>query len=201
MHNLQMHQLRVAACAWQICDSLDIEVDKQSVVTACLLHDMGNIIKFDLNYFPEFNKPEGVDYWKEVQKDFIDRYGNNEHHATIKIASELGFRDNVVKLIDAIDHKHVEENKHLMTLEEKISVYVDNRVNPHKIVSIHDRGEEARLRYKDHKNRIEEESHNTFMKNLENFEKFIFSHSNIKPEDVNDNSVAVIIEKLKEFRI
>jgi hypothetical protein len=45
------------------------------------------------------------------------------------------------------------------------------------------------------------ESHNIFIKNLENFEKQIFSYSKTKPEDINDESVAKIIEELKNFEI
>ena len=50
MPNLAMHQLRVAGVAMQICESLDTNIDTNSVVKACLLHDMGNIIKFNLLY-------------------------------------------------------------------------------------------------------------------------------------------------------
>ena len=50
---LAMHQIRVAAVAMMICDSLSVPIDKDSVIKACLLHDIGNIIKFDLNHFPE----------------------------------------------------------------------------------------------------------------------------------------------------
>lgn len=201
MPNLQMHQYRVAAVAKQICDSLTIPVEEHAVITACLLHDMGNIIKFDLNYFPEFNKPEGTEYWQSVKDHFVAKYGHDEHHATLEIVEELGFPKPITNLIDAIDHTYLENNKDTMSLEEKICIYVDNRVDPHKVVSIHERGEEGRNRYKNHKNRIEEESHLLFMKNLEDLEKLIFSHSNIKADAINDESVAKIIEELKNFEI
>jgi len=201
MKNLQMHQYRVAAVAWQICESLDLPVDKKSVVTACLLHDMGNIIKFDLHYFPEFNKPEGAEYWQSIQREYINKYGQDEHHATIEIAEELGFKEGVTSLIDAIDFKYVETSNHLMSLEEKICVYADNRVNPHQIVSLHQRSEEVQTRYVNHPNKIEEESRMIFIKHLEIFENFIFEHSSITPEMINDESVAGIIEELKNFEI
>jgi 5'-deoxynucleotidase YfbR-like HD superfamily hydrolase len=57
MRNLQLHQLRVAAVGQIICESIPDFDETEEVVTTCLLHDMGNIIKFDLNYFPEFLEP------------------------------------------------------------------------------------------------------------------------------------------------
>ncbi len=47
MPTLQQHQLRVAGVAKQICDSISEPIDKEVVVDVCLVHDMGNIIKFD----------------------------------------------------------------------------------------------------------------------------------------------------------
>ena len=201
MQNLQLHQLRVASVACQICISLTNKVDTESVVKACLLHDMGNIIKFDLSYFPEFNKPEGIDYWKQVQDEYIEKYGHNEHHATIEIVKELGCSDSITSLIDAIDHNYVAKNNANMTLEEKLCVYADNRVTPHGIVSLRERSEEARARYKNHPNRIVEEDNFIFIKNLEDFEKEIFSSSSIKPIDVNDKSAEKHIEELRNFEI
>lgn len=201
MPNLQTHQLRVTAVAQQICDSLDVLVDRNSILTACLLHDMGNIIKFKLDYFPEFNEPQGLVYWEEVQSDYIKKYGEDEHHATIKIVKELGQSNLVASLIDVIDFKHVDENGHKMSIEEKICVYVDNRVSPHSIVSLYERAEEARHRYKDHRNRIEDIEHMRFLEKLEVFEQEIFSHSTLKPENITNESSFPIIESLREFQI
>ena len=201
MKNLQLHQLRVAAVARQICDTLTVKVDTEYVVKACLLHDMGNIIKFNLEYFPDFNKPEGIDYWKQVQREYIEKYGSDEHHATIEIVKELGYSDSITVLINAIDHDYIAKHKDNMSIEEKLGVYADNRVTPHGIVSLRERSEEARVRYKDHPNRIVEEDNFIFIKNLEEFEKEIFSHSSIKPIDVNDKSAEKHIEELRNFEI
>lgn len=89
MPTLRLHQLRVAAVGQIICDSIPDFKDTKEVVVTCLLHDMGNIIKFDLNYFPEFLKPEGLEYWQKVKEEYIQKYGNDEHHATQSIIAEL----------------------------------------------------------------------------------------------------------------
>ena len=71
---LQLHQFRVTGVALQIIGSIDVAVDADSIIVACLLHDMGNIIKFNLDYFPEFLEPEGLEYWQYVQNEFIEKY-------------------------------------------------------------------------------------------------------------------------------
>src|SRR5436305_1624080 len=94
MPNLQLHQLRVAAVAKKISDNLVTQVDKAAVVEACLLHDMGNIIKFNLSkspQFPSFLEPEGLKYWQAVKDDYLQKYQTeDEHQATLAIAKEIG---------------------------------------------------------------------------------------------------------------
>jgi putative nucleotidyltransferase with HDIG domain len=72
MPTLQQHTLRVAIVAVKICDSLP-NADKEIVVIACLFHDMGNIIKSGLPYFPEFIQPEGSAYWEKVKQEYIQK--------------------------------------------------------------------------------------------------------------------------------
>ena len=44
--NLQMHMLRVAACSNLIIDNWNgTEINKESIIRVCLLHDMGNMVK------------------------------------------------------------------------------------------------------------------------------------------------------------
>jgi HD superfamily phosphodiesterase len=119
MPNLQMHQFRVAAVAFQICDSLDIKIDKESILKTCLLHDMGNIIKFNLSYFPEWNNPEGIEYWQKIKDDYITKYGNNEHHATIKITKDIGVDSYILELIDSVDPSLIEINRQDLNFDKK----------------------------------------------------------------------------------
>jgi hypothetical protein len=201
MPNLQMHQYRVAAVAMQICESLDIDINKENIIIACLLHDMGNIIKFRLDYFPEFNNPEGLDYWQKVKDDYILRYGNDEHHATLKIAKEIGVNNYILELLNSVDPLLVEINKNDTNFDKKICVYADNRVTPHGIVSLKERSFEAKKRYENHPNFFNDDEHDSFNKNMEEIEKQIFSHSKIKKEDINDESIISYLEILKNFNI
>lgn len=201
MPMLAMHQMRVAGVAMQICEALDVEVDKDSVVKACLLHDMGNIIKFHLDKFTEWNKPEGTEYWKGVQKEYISKYGNNEHHASLKIAKELGVSSYVYDLINCIDASVAEEIAKDSDLNKKICAYVDNRVSPYGVVSTEEHSLDSKTRYEDHPHAFSEEGRLLFNKNLFEIEKQIFSHTNIKPEDINDESIKIYLEKLRDFSI
>jgi hypothetical protein len=201
MPNLVMHQIRVAAVAMQICESLDIEIDKESIVKACLLHDMGNIIKFKLDHFPEWSDPEGIDYWAKVKEEYILKYGNNEHQSSHTIAQELGVASYIIDLINCIDSSIIKNIDMGNDLNQKICMYSDNRVSPYGIVSIEEHSLDAKERYKNHPHAFIEEKRLIFMGNLYSIEKQIFSHTKIKPEDINDESVKNYLEKLKDYSI
>lgn len=198
---LMKHQMRVASVAMQICESLDMKIEEENVVKACLLHDMGNIIKFNLNNFPEQNEPEGIEYWQKVKDEYIEKYGKNEHKATIQIGEELGVSQRILELINCVDSSTIEILAMDDDFNKKICMYADGRVTPHGVVSIEERSREAKERYKDHPNTFDEENRLHFNKNLNLIENQIFSHSNIKPEDINDESVKKYLEKLQDFSI
>ena len=201
MSNLVMHQIRVAAVAMQICESLDIEIDKESIVKACLLHDMGNIIKFQLDIFPEWNKPEGVEYWQMVKDEYISKYGTNEHSASVAIALELGVTSHICDLINCVDSSFADKIVKEDDFEKKICAYADNRVSPYGIVSVEEHSLNAKERYKNHPQAFTEEARLFFIENVHIVENQIFSHSNIKPEDINNDSIIFYLEKLENFSI
>lgn len=200
MKTLQLHMLRVAAVASMVCDSFDVPIDKEKIVKVCLLHDMGNIIKFQLDYFPELNKPEGLEYWQNVQKEFIEKYGPNEHNATIQIIRELGVSEDIAVLADQ-NHFHLLcEHAAGDDMFVKIMHYADMRVGPFGVLSYEGRMEEARKRYA-HRTDFQEENRLQLVDCGKEIERQIFSHCKIKSEDINDETVAHIIQELKDFVI
>jgi hypothetical protein len=200
---LAIHQIRVAAVASMICDSLDISVEKDDIVKACILHDMGNIVKFNLNRFPKHNEPEGIEYWLKVQEEFILKYGSDDHKANLAVAREMGVSPRIYDLIDCIDSGVASAEKIVAGDDYgiKICAYVDNRVSPHGVVSVEHHSLDAKDRYKGHLHEFSEESRLSFVEKINIIENQIFTHSNIEPEDINDESVAPIIEKLKNFEL
>ncbi len=213
MPMLQEHQLRVAAVAEMICEHMNALVDKENVLKACLLHDMGNIIKFKLGYFPDSLEPNGLRYWQEVQDEYIKKYGgSNEHIATIEIANELGVNKEIIELINSIGFITSEDNRETQNLNKKICAYADMRVAVGGVVSLEERFTETRQRYMgdskstiiEYDGKIEEDilkSRKSFEDNLTVIEQQIFEKCTIKPENINDLSVKSIVEKLKNYEI
>src|SRR5690349_16753955 len=109
---LQMHQLRAAAVGNLIADNWKNEkLNKSAVVQTLLIHDMGNIIKFDLDNFPQLLGEEikKIDFWKQTQKDFIAKYGVDEHIATQQIAKEIGAPKNVQYILSQLGSFQIEK--------------------------------------------------------------------------------------------
>lgn len=210
MPNLAEHQLRVAGVAMQICDALDdnVEINRDAILKACLLHDMGNIIKFKLDYFPEFLEPKGLEYWQGIQNEFIKKYGDEEHEATFKIVKQLNPSDDILDILHSVGFSKTKNNEEIYDFNKKIACYVDLRVGPHGILSLEDRLSNLRDRYSKngstiitHKKLTSVNSRDVFENAIRNIEKQIFSICKINPEDINDESVVKYIEELKKFEI
>lgn len=202
--SLGAHMFRVAAIATLICDNFDEPLPKEDIVTACLLHDMGNIIKFNMNILPEFFEPEGVEYWRKIQNEFVEKYGKNEHKATVEIVKELGVKDEIVKIIDGIDFLLFDKHQVGNDMSMKIAVYSDSRVDPHGVVSYEARMEEGKKRYQNHKSTfgaVNETERQRLVECGRQMERQIFAKCRIKPEDINNETINPIISELKNFVI
>jgi hypothetical protein len=198
---LERHMIRVAAVASIICDNFNEPFPKEEIICACLLHDMGNIIKFNLDYFPQFNEPEGIEFWQNAQKEFIIKYGKDEHKATVRIMSELGMSANIIQTIDKITFLNICNLRDGDDMNAKIIVYADNRVDPHGVVSYDERLNEAKVRYKDRPDAVPDEYRQKIVACGKAIEKQIFLKCKIKPEEINNESVAAIISELRNFVI
>lgn len=153
MPTLQQHQLRVAGVAKQICDAIAEPLDKDGVMDVCLVHDMGNIIKFDLTYFPDFVQPEGLEYWQAVKDEYIQKYGPEEHVATEMICEELGLPDIQQNYLALIGFSKIIKVLNTGSLEQKICCYADQRVGPRGVLIIQERLIEGRKRYEGRKDK------------------------------------------------
>lgn len=191
--------LRTAAVASLICDNFLEPLPKEEIVTACLLHDMGNILKFKLDVFPEFNEPQGLEYWQKVKDEFREKYGEDEHEATTKIAQELQVSDKVLELMDTISFFGVQNYVLDEDFSHKIPEYCDDRVDPFGVVVLEERFMDQRKRYAHHGGDIHERF--AFENAVRQMEKQIFVKCKIKPEDINNETVAPVISELKNFVI
>lgn len=194
--NLKLHQLRVASVAKLLVESYKKEpLPVDTIVKACLLHDMANIVKFDLEYFPEFIKKDEIEFYKKVKSDFIEKYGSNENIATLKIVEELGLLSPLVKNI--IEHIDFTDTQVENDISVAISHYADMRVGPHGVLSLKDRLLNDWAKRTPNKNQIAE----ILYKRFSVFEEGFFNDLSIKPEDITDEVIAPIIEELKNIEI
>jgi hypothetical protein len=205
MPNLALHQLRVASVVKMILENLEntIILDKNKIITAALLHDMGNIIKFKLEVFPEFVKPLGLEYWQNIQNEYFAKYGYNEHKATSIIAKEIGVSEEIIKLLEEFGDHGEFCNQALESdeFEKKIVNYADVRVGPYGILSYHERMSDVKRRYANTKFLDTKESFETLFDCGREIENQIFANCKIKPEDINDEAIAPILEELKGFMV
>ncbi len=203
LQSLQLHQLRAAAVAKMICEHFTQSINARDVTLACLFHDMGNIIKSNLEVFPDFLKPKGREYWEGVKKDFITKYGTDEHAATVAIAREIGLREGAIRYIDGIGFTMLAATRDSSSYEQKICEYADLRVGPHGVLSLDERIEEARVRYVEHHQDMSTDRSRfaILLAAAREVEHQIFVNENIRPEDINDASVAPLIQELWEYPV
>lgn len=215
---LQTHQYRVAAVAQMIAESISGQkIDAENIVRACLLHDMGNIIKFNMSLFPDFFQPEGVEYWNKVKQSFIEKYGRDEHLATMEIAREilgLNFQfplsnvqtqwdpNRIIDLIDAIGFSNARRNYESSDFGWKIAAYADMRVEPHGVTSLKKRLEDGHKRFNINKPGESREDFFWEMAGyLEKIEAQIFERSSLNPQDITETQIQAPILKLQSIHI
>lgn len=206
MPNLQMHQLRVAAVGKMICENFSSGGEGQpdntrEVILACLFHDMGNIIKFDLKEFPEFRRDMGLQYWEAVKNDFVRKYGENAHEANVAIANEIGLSRKAVSYIDAISFSNLDNLVASESFEPKICEYADMRVGPYGVLTLAGRLSEARSRYVGRsKDYYTAEGFQKLKAAAEELEGQIFAFAKIKPEDITEEAISAHVGKLRDFQ-
>jgi HD domain len=211
MPNLAEHQLKVAAVGEMICEhwrrgtTLNLtRNDAETIIAACLLHDMGNILKFDLTKTKSLlNMDIDLEFWQKVKEEYLQKYGEDEHQAALKIAQEIGATPRIIELIDCIGFNTGQMNAEAKDFGKKICAYSDIRVGPRGVISLEERLADLRVRYdnKFHMMGGNEEKRSEFENGLREIERQIFEHCNIKPSDITEEAIADRKERLKSFKI
>lgn len=168
---------------------------------------MGNILKFTFpppESLKEFFEEKGVEYWKRIQDDFREKYGEDEEVATMAIVRELDLAPTAIHILNQMGFDNVPRIHTNGPLELKIIEYADQRVGPHGVVSIRERLEEGRRRYAGRVGHSYAESNDYFdvrVAALEAIEQELFFGSRARPTDIHDSSIAPIIEELWDYAI
>lgn len=195
--NLQMHMLRVAACSNLIIDNWNgPDIDKQAIIRVCLLHDMGNMVKI------QENESKDVEFLK-IRKKYFDKYGTNDHEINLEIGKQEGLTEKELTILDGKRSRKNEETLKSNSYERKICAYCDQRVAPDGVVSIKERLEDAKVRYKNKPLSVwsNEEKANHLIDCSLGIEKQIMEHCILNPDDINDRTIKKYIEKLKKYDI
>ena len=194
--NLQMHMLRVAACTNLILDNWTGKpIDRKAITRVSLLHDMGNMVKI-----PE----EGQDKeFIEIRRKYYEKYGTNDHEINMIIGKRLGLTDKELEILDGKRSRKNGQTAKSDNYEIKICAYCDQRVAPDGVVSLRERLEDAKIRYKDKPLSVwsNEEKANQLIKLALEIEEQVMRYCKLKPEDINNQSIQTFIDRLKEYEI
>jgi hypothetical protein len=194
MPQLVTHQLRVGAVGKIIAESWVDSCDVIFCTQLCLIHDMGNIVKFDLeNPNPsKFGKIENIDVWRGVQKQYREKYGDSAHAATENILKEA----NLTQYIQYINEEErlyfAEPNEGQLgqsLLPSIILMYSDCRVTPSGVVSYRERIDDLKARYGGGKTP-------TWYDWTYTFEKWLQSHVKIDLNSIDNAMVEPLFDEL-----
>jgi len=149
--NLQDHLITVTkisnliATHWQ-----DQNINISDLIKVSLLHDLGNIVKFNFEKFPIDN----INYWKGKQTEIIKKYGNDDHDVTQKMLQEIKIDDKLIKIIlnKSFDNSiNISQSSDWIS---KILLYADLRVLPNGVGTLQQRLDDVKDRMDKYKNRL-----------------------------------------------
>ncbi|MGB4965996.1 MAG: hypothetical protein WBO77_02725, partial [Microgenomates group bacterium] len=125
--------------------------------TMLMLHDVGNIVKFDFDKYPEFlgDEIKRVDYWKDKQQETITKYGADDHDATVAMLEELRISSQISQRIYDMGYWNVKVISERNDWMLKVALYSDLRVGPMGILSMTDRVNDIHDRLAKYKNKPE----------------------------------------------
>ena len=156
---------------------------------------MGNIAKIKDN-------PDNDGDFIAIRNKYVEEFGTDDHLISIQIGKELGLNEYELEIMQGKESKRNEEIMNNDSFEIKICAYCDERVSPHGVVSIVDRLEDAKARYKDTASIWgNEEKANHLIECALTIEKQIMQYCKIKPEEINDNNIEKYIEELRKIDI
>lgn len=155
---LQEHMIRVAALAQIICESWKGEgIDKDSIIQACLFHDIAKPMVFDLAKQAQYGmSEEDIESLKKHQEDLKFLYGDDEHHATVKICVEVGCSSKAVKLIDDLEWDYIPRLLEKNNSEALIPIYCDMRIGIKGVLLLQERLDDLRKRTGEDKDNVAE---------------------------------------------
>ena len=198
---LQEHQVRVAAVGKIIAEAYVKPIDTSLVVTTCLLHDVGAIVKFDFRetLLADLVNPGDVSHWERVQAQMREHYGVGEYGATDAILIELG-AEREREVFKQTGLTRLGDTLREGTYEARVVQYADTRVGPRGVMSVEERMKDARVRYAGKGLKWFERLDEYHMLNLD-LEKMVLADTTIDSGSITDATIAPVMEQLWDYEI
>lgn len=200
---LQLHMLTVAAVGKYILDNWEgPDVDTPTVIAALLVHDLGNLVKFDLSENAPIIDPSlHTDDWRQKQAAMHVKYGKHSHTTTEAMLHELGVDKKIITLagsVDAADLCRIAQN----SLEKQICEYADLRVTPTGITALDERLADLRKRYKEKYPKWKDDQ--AFARNnhcASRIENLLQQYTSVDITDIPDETIKAYLVELAQFEI
>lgn len=202
--NLAEHMFWVAGVGTWIAQHFQSKIDQKLITKSLLLHDLANLIKFDLAKFSYFLKPEDHDlqYWQAQQQVMIARYGDREHLALLALLKELNVDAKTYQLLDQLSIYNLPAIVEGTDFPLKICLYADYRVAPAGLVSLETRLADLKNRY--HQREPNLASQKKAAKNLtllKQLETQIETNLDLSLTKMTQEQVFNLLKKLKDFEL
>ena len=141
--------LRVASVGKYISQNWKENINEADVIETLLLHDLGNLLKFDLTKGLDLlDKDErDANYWVQVQNELKSKYSSDEHKATQMMAKETGVSERVLFLLNSMGSSNLHKTLKSDDWELKICSYSDFRVSPYGFNTVEERFKDILQRY------------------------------------------------------
>jgi len=182
------HCLLVRDVAEKIIEQLNISLNKDLVLAAALVHDLGNIAKIDFDSKLAktlYSKEERI-FWDNKKKAITSTYSKNPDELTKIFLKELSCDEKLINLLEFSRWSNIQEVFNKNNWEAKILAYADYRVGPFGVVSLKDRLDDLKERYA---LRIKESNISKNSLNQRNNTYFLIEEQlkekGLKPDEIN----------------
>lgn len=201
---LQTHMYWVTAMAVYVSDHLldPTQVRRDFLIAACLLHDMGNIVKFDLDKTPDSHIQEHKEYWRKVQQEVKALYGDNEGVATVAMAREITQNGELLTLLGMSGLTKIMRAHESNDMTIKIFRYADERISPKGVVTVDERYDDIAKRYRGRDHPLADTKYLAQRRRIvQEIEKKIQTASLISLQSITTDMLDSYVRKLTTFVI
>lgn len=199
--NLKEHMFRVYAVVSLICENWKGEsFEENQVKKFALLHDLGNIVKFDFDRHPEFlgEEQKNIGYWRMAREEIVNKYGSDDHDATKKMLEEIGLGREEVETILSKSFGNSVSTKSSENWPLKILYYADLRTLPFGIGTLEERIKDVRERMSKYTSRPDFEE---LVDACRQIELQIQHNISVPVYQINDESITKFVSNAELFEI